>query len=213
MDWKYCVLCAKTYNISGSLSWLPVGYRQAARGARICDTHERRFGNRIPYRLSYRPDIALPISKRYQMAFLSRVCRFRCLISIWYRMTDMELATEFYRIDVVSIYTDTFARYLSNMEWLTSRGPRNYMVSIRHRLPYRPYIRMLMSKRYQMEYLPRLCRCESQIYCRHPMVHVFFSTELWTIMKQIWLFLSKFPIEEFVVVGSVDTKNNKRIWS
>ena len=146
---KYCVLCSKTYNTSCSLSWLPGVYRQAARGTRIYETHRRRFGNRIPYRLSYRPDIpALSISKRCQIAFLSRVCGFRCLICIWYRMTHMELVIEFYRIDVVQ--AATFARYLSNIEWLTSCRPRNYMVSIRHRLLYRPYIRMLISKRYQM---------------------------------------------------------------
>ena len=69
MDKKYYVLCSKTYNASGSLSWLPAVYPHAARGARISETHRRRFGNRIPYRLSYWPDIALPVSKRYQMAF------------------------------------------------------------------------------------------------------------------------------------------------
>ena len=62
------------------------------------------------------------------------------------------------------------------------------MVLIRHRLLYRPYIRMLVSKRYQMAYLPRLWRCLSQIYFRHPTANVVFSTELWTIMKHNWLF-------------------------
>ena len=34
---RYCVLCSRTYNTSRSLSQLPTGSRQAARGARICE--------------------------------------------------------------------------------------------------------------------------------------------------------------------------------
>ena len=35
---RYCVLCSKTYNNSHSCHNFPAGSRQAARGARICET-------------------------------------------------------------------------------------------------------------------------------------------------------------------------------
>ena len=69
------------------VSYKPLG------SPRICETRRRRFSNRIPYQLLYRPDIALPISKHYQMALSSRVCQFRWfLISVWYRMTEIKIS-------------------------------------------------------------------------------------------------------------------------
>ena len=47
------------------------------------------------------------------------------------------------------------------------------------------------------------------------MVNIVLSTELWTIMKQTiewfkYIYIYKCPIDEYVAVGSVDTKNNKK---
>ena len=40
---RYCVLCSKTYNTLHSCHNFPAGSRQAARGARICETSVLRF--------------------------------------------------------------------------------------------------------------------------------------------------------------------------
>ena len=59
---RYCVLCSKTYNTSDSCHYLPAGSRQAARGARICETSLlgalRQYRYHGYWALSYRDGIA-----------------------------------------------------------------------------------------------------------------------------------------------------------
>ena len=88
-------------------------------------------------------------------------------ISIWCRMTDVELAVESY----ISI---SLATYLSDISF---RQP-NYMVSlsIRHRLLYRPHIRIMISKRYHNCLFISAPVLKSDFW--HRMVDIVFSAEL-----------------------------------
>ena len=116
-----------------------------------------RFSNLIPL---------LPISKQQNGIFDSRMS-----ISIWYKMTNVELAVESY----LSI---SLATYISDIEWLTSFPQRNYMVSIsiRHRVLYRPYIRIMISKRYHNGIFTSAPVLNSDFW--HRMVDIVFSAEL-----------------------------------
>ena len=86
-------------------------------------------------------------------------------------MTDVELAVESY----LSI---SLATYLSDIEWLTSFRQPNYMVSlsIRHRLLYRPHIRIMISKRYHNGLFISAPVLKSDFW--HRMVDIVFSAEL-----------------------------------
>ena len=86
-------------------------------------------------------------------------------------MTDVELAVKSY----LSI---SLATYLSDIEWLTSFRQRNYMVSIsiRHRVLYRPYIRITISKRYHNGIFTSDPVLKSDFY--HRLVDIVFSAEL-----------------------------------
>ena len=86
-------------------------------------------------------------------------------------MTDVELAVESY----LSI---SLATYLSDIEWLTSFRQPNYMVSIsiRHRVLYRPYIRIMVSKRYDNGLFISAPVLKSDFW--HRMVNIVFSAEL-----------------------------------
>ena len=92
-------------------------------------------------------------------------------ISIWCRMTDVELAVESY----LSI---SLAAYLSDIEWLTSLRQPNYMVSIliQHRVLYRPYIRIMISKLYHNGLFISAPVLKSDFW--HRMVDMVFSAEL-----------------------------------
>ena len=91
-------------------------------------------------------------------------------ISIWCKMTDMELAIESY----LSIL---LATYLSDIVWLTSFRQRNYMVSIsiRHQVLDRPYIRIMISERYHDGIFISAPVLKSDFW--HRMVDIVFSTE------------------------------------
>ena len=86
-------------------------------------------------------------------------------------MTDVELAVE-------SHLSISLATYLSDIVWLTSFRQRNYMVSIsiRHRVLYRPYIRIMISKRYHNGIFTSAPVLKSDFW--HRMVNIVFSTEL-----------------------------------
>ena len=86
-------------------------------------------------------------------------------------MTDVELAVESY----LSI---SVATYLSHIVWLTSFRQRNYMVSIsiRHRVLYRPYIRIMISKRYNNGIFTSAPVLKSDFW--HRMIDIVFPTEL-----------------------------------
>ena len=86
-------------------------------------------------------------------------------------MTDVELAVESY----LSI---SLATYLSDIEWLTSFRQPNYMVSIliRHRELYRPYKRIMISKRYRNGIFISAPVLKSDFW--HRMVDIVFSAEL-----------------------------------
>ena len=86
-------------------------------------------------------------------------------------MTDVELAVESY----LSI---SLATYLSDIVWLTLFRQRNYMVSIskRHRVLYRPYIRIMISKLYHNGIFTSAPVLKSDFW--HRMVDIVFSTEL-----------------------------------
>ena len=86
-------------------------------------------------------------------------------------MTDVELGVESY----LSI---SVAPYLSDIVWLTSLRQRNYMVciSIRHRVLYPPYIRIMISKRYHNGIFTSAPVLKSDFW--HQMIDIVFSTEL-----------------------------------
>ena len=86
-------------------------------------------------------------------------------------MTDVELAVKSY----LSI---SLATYLSDIVWLTSFRQRNHMesISIRHRVLYRPYISIMISKRYHNGIFTSAPVLKSN--CWHQMVDIVFSTEL-----------------------------------
>ena len=86
-------------------------------------------------------------------------------------MTNVELAVESY----ISI---SLATYLSDIEWLTSFRQRNYMVSRskRHRVLFRPYIRIMISKRYHNGIFTSAPVLKSDF--RHRVVDSVFSAEL-----------------------------------
>ena len=86
-------------------------------------------------------------------------------------MTDVELAVESY----LSI---SLATNLSDIEWLTSFRQPNYMVSIsiRHRVLYRPYIRIMISKRCHNGLFITAPLSKSDFW--HGMVEIMFSAEL-----------------------------------
>ena len=86
-------------------------------------------------------------------------------------MTDVELTVESYLS--ISLVT-----YLSDIEWWTSFRQRNYMVSIsiRHRVLYRPYIRITISKRYHNGIFTSDPVLKSDFW--HRLVNIVFSAEL-----------------------------------
>ena len=86
-------------------------------------------------------------------------------------MTDVEWTVESY----LSI---SLATYLSDIERLTSFRQPNYMVSIpiRHRVLYRPYIRIMVSKWYHNGLFISAPVLKSDFW--HRMVDIVFSAEL-----------------------------------
>ena len=85
-------------------------------------------------------------------------------------MTDVELAVE-------SFPSISLATYLYDIVWLTSFRQRNCMLSlsIRHRVLYRPYIRIMISKRYHNGIFTSAPMLKSDFW--HGMVDIVFSTE------------------------------------
>ena len=86
-------------------------------------------------------------------------------------MTHVELAVESY----LSI---SLATYRSDIEWLTSFRQPNYIVSIsiRHRVLYRPYIRIMISKWYHNGLFISAPVLKSDFW--HRLVDILFSAEL-----------------------------------
>ena len=144
-----------------SILYIHVGFSDLE--ADICPPSNcrRRFSKLIP---------SFSISKQQNGIFVSRL-QIYISISIWCRMTDVKLAVESY----LSI---SLATYLSDIVWLTSSRQRNHMesISIRHRVLYRPYISIMLSKRYHNGIFTSAPVLKSNFW--HRMVDIVFSTEL-----------------------------------
>ena len=82
------------------------------------------------------------------------------------------------RMSVESYLSISLATYLSDIEWLTLFRQPNYMVSIsiQHRVLYRPYIRIMISKWYHNGLFISAPVLKSDFW--HRMVDIVFSMEL-----------------------------------